>query len=30
LRVWKRERQRGGAMAKERPVGKRDYGFVKV
>ena len=30
LRVWKKERQSGGGVMRERPVGRRDYGFVRV
>lgn len=30
LRVWKKERQSGRGVVRERPVGRRDYGFVKV
>jgi hypothetical protein len=30
LRVWKKERQCGIGVVRERPVGRRQYGFVKV
>jgi hypothetical protein len=30
LRVWKKERQSGIGVVRERPVGRRQYGFVKV